>query len=192
MVNSLDIEKLKRTPLGDNEISSYLDGQVKILKYNEIPLYSNIPALLSPWNSVVILLETQQDFGHWICLKKTGDVISFFDSYGDFPDDQKKFVNSKFLKDSGQKYNIICKMLDEASYYCTIEFSDRRLQNMDDLSIATCGLWMLLGHRWCVVAVVVVLILVLRVLPGRRRGRRFSYSSRPRGRKLRFGKRRRW
>ena len=43
-----------------------------------------------------------------------------------------------------------------------------------------------------VVAVVVVLILVLRVLPGRRRGRRFSYSSRPRGRKLRFGKRRRW
>ena len=141
MANSLDIEKLKRTPLGDNEISNYLDGQVKILKYNEIPLYSNIPALLSPWNSVVILLETQQDFGHWICLKKTGDVISFFDSYGDFPDDQKKFVNSKFLKDSGQKYNIICKMLDEASYYCTIEFSDRRLQNMDDLSIATCGLW---------------------------------------------------
>ena len=32
-------------------------------------------------------------------------------------------------------------MLDEASYKYTIEFSDRRLQDMDDLSIATCGHW---------------------------------------------------
>lgn len=136
-----DLETLKRTPLGDNDISNYLDGKTKIVKYNEIPNYKNILELLSPFNNVVILLETQQDFGHWICIKRTGKMISFFDSYGDFPDQQKNFVNSKFLKDSGQKYNIVCKMLDEASYKYTIEFSDRRLQNMDDLSIATCGCW---------------------------------------------------
>lgn len=137
----MDYEKLKRTPLGDHEVSAYLNGNVKILKYNEIPNYRNIEELLKPYDAVVILLETKFDFGHWICLKKTGDVISFFDSYGDFPDQQKKFVNTKFLRDSGQKFNIICKMLDEASYKYVIEFSDRCLQNMDDLSIATCGLW---------------------------------------------------
>ena len=137
----VDYEKLKRQPLGDHEISAYLNGNVKILKYNEITDYTNIEDLLNPYGAVVILLETKHDFGHWICIKMTGNVISFFDSYGDFPDQQKKFVNTKFLKDSGQKFNIICKMLDDASYKYTIEFSDRRLQNMDDLSIATCGLW---------------------------------------------------
>ena len=137
----VDYEKLKRRPLGDHEISAYLNGNVKILKYNEITDYKNIEDLLNPYGAVVILLETKHDFGHWICIKMTGNVISFFDSYGDFPDQQKKFVNTKFLKDSGQKFNIICKMLDDASYKYTIEFSDWRLQNMDDLSIATCGLW---------------------------------------------------
>lgn len=134
-------ENLKRTALGDHEITNYLGGRTKVLKYNEIPQYSSLEQLLHPYNNVVILLETKHDFGHWICIKRTGDVISFFDSYGDFPDQQKKFVNSNFLKDSGQKFNIICKMLDEASYKYTIEFSDRRLQNMDDLTISTCGHW---------------------------------------------------
>ena len=84
-----DLETLKRTPLGDNDISNYLDGKTKIVKYNEIPNYKNILELLSPFNNVVILLETQQDFGHWICIKRIGNMISFFDSYGDFPDQQK-------------------------------------------------------------------------------------------------------
>lgn len=137
----LDYERLKRTPLGDFEIQTYLEGKTKVLKYNEIPQYNNLEQLLYPHGNCVILLETKTDFGHWICIKRTGDVISFFDSYGDFPDQQKKFVNTKFLRDSGQKFNIICKMLDEASYKYTIEFSERRLQNMNDLSIATCGLW---------------------------------------------------
>ncbi len=137
----VDYEKLKRTPLGDHEISSYLNGRTQVIKYNEIPKYKNIEEFLGPYGNAVILLETKRDFGHWICLKITGNVISFFDSYGDFPDQQKNFVNAKFLKDSGQKFNIICKMLDDASYKYTIEFSDRRLQNMDDLSIATCGHW---------------------------------------------------
>lgn len=136
-----NIEQLKRTPLGDQEISAYLNGKTQVIKYNEIPKYKTIEEFLGPYGNAVILLETKRNFGHWICIKKTGDVISFFDSYGDFPDQQKKFVNTKFLKDSGQKFNIICKMLDEASYRYTIEFSDRRLQNLDDLSIATCGQW---------------------------------------------------
>lgn len=137
----VDYETLKRTPLADDDISAYLNGRTQVIKYNEIPKYQSIDEFLGPYNNAIMLLETKLNFGHWICLKRTGNVISFFDSYGDFPDEQKKFVNSKFLKDSGQKYNIICEMLDKASYKYTIEFSDRRLQNMDDTSISTCGHW---------------------------------------------------
>lgn len=137
----LDYETLKRTPLGDHEISAFLEGMTQVIKYNEIPKYKTIEDFLGPYGNAVILLETTFNFGHWICVKITGNVVSFFDSYGDFPDQQKKFVNTKFLKDSGQNFNIICKMLDEASYKYTIEFSDRRLQNLDDTSISTCGHW---------------------------------------------------
>lgn len=134
-------EELKKTPLGDLEISAYLNGRTKILKYNEIMNYKNIEELLAPHGNVIILLETKQNFGHWICLKMTGNVISFFDSYGNFPDDQKQFVNKKYLKSSGQNFDIILKMLDDASYKYTIEFSDRMLQDMGNLDIATCGAW---------------------------------------------------
>ena len=38
----LDIERLKRTPLGDQEISAYLNGRTQVIKYNEIPKYKTI------------------------------------------------------------------------------------------------------------------------------------------------------
>lgn len=136
----VDIEVLKHQSLGDNDIINFLGGRTKVLKYNEINSYADISSLLHPYGNVVILLETHQDFGHWICIKQIGRVISFFDSYGDFPDKQKHYVNEKFLKESGQGFNIICKMLDEASHQNVIEFNDRRLQRMDG-GIATCGHW---------------------------------------------------
>ena len=78
----VDYEKLKRTPLGDHEISSYLNGRTQVIKYNEIPKYKNIEEFLGPYGNAVILLETKRDFGHWICLKITGNVISFLTPMG--------------------------------------------------------------------------------------------------------------
>ena len=62
------------------------------------------------------------------------NVVSFFDSYGDFPDDQKQFVNNEFLVRSGLAFNYICRLLHKASFKYTVEFSHstiyRRRTNM--------------------------------------------------------------
>ena len=136
-----NIEDLVHVPLSDTDIQSYLGGKTIVLKYNELTQYPDIDALLRPYGNAVILLEVKESFGHWVCLKKTGEVISFFDSYGGFPDTQKKYVSRRFLAESGQKYNKICELLDQASYQYTIEFSDYSLQNINDHSLATCGHW---------------------------------------------------
>ena len=55
----VDYEKLKRRPLGDHEISTYLNGNIKILKYNGITDYKNIEDLLNPYGAVVIFAGDQ-------------------------------------------------------------------------------------------------------------------------------------
>ena len=38
-------------------------------------------------------------------------MVSFFDSYGGFPDNQKHHINEDFLAQSGQKYNKLALLL---------------------------------------------------------------------------------
>ena len=54
----LDIERLKRLPLGDQEISAYLNGRTQVIKYNEIPEYKTLEEFLGPYGNAVILLQT--------------------------------------------------------------------------------------------------------------------------------------
>ena len=133
--------QLKYKPLSDKEIVDLLDGQTVVRKYNELDQFDTIDDLIAPYGNCVILRVTAQNYGHWICSKKTGNMISFFDSYGGFPDNQKHYVNEDFLKRSGQKYNKICELLHKASFNYLVEFSNRKLQDIKKPKIATCGYW---------------------------------------------------
>lgn len=139
----IDVKELKRlanSPMSNTDIIKRLGGRTKILMYDEFNKYDDLEKLLEPWDNLVFLLRTEEDFGHWMCIKKSWDRISFFDSYGDFPDVQKKYVNQKFLEKSEQKYNKLCELLYNASFKYTIEFSQYKLQKKDN-KIATCGQW---------------------------------------------------
>lgn len=166
-MNKNELNILKCTPLSEKDIEKRLKGRTKVLKYNEMGAYKNINQLLHPYNNCVILLETEPEFGHWICLKKTENVrihcakrchncqlckfgndnpvtmISFFDSYGGFPDNQKHYIEEDFLQKSGQKNNKISQLLYDASFLpnTLIEFSHKKLQNIKNHNLATCGHW---------------------------------------------------
>ena len=79
---------------------------------------------------------------HWICiiryLKNNIPTLEFFDSYGFFPDDEKKLINKDFLRSTNQRYNKIAELLLEASNRYTIEFNDYKLQKKSS-DLATCG-----------------------------------------------------
>lgn len=139
-VNVKEIKKLKNNPMSNTDIIKRLGGRTKILMYDEFNKYTDLEDVLKPWDNVVFLLRTEEDFGHWMCIKKLWDRISFFDSYGDFPDVQKKYVKCKFLEKSKQKYNKLCELLYNASFKYTIEYSEYVYQKKSN-DIATCGQW---------------------------------------------------
>ena len=132
--------ELTRQPLSDADILKRLHGKTKVLVYSDFQEYDDLDSLLAPYGNVVFLLKMMPNYGHWMCIKKTGDRISFFDSYGEFPDKQKKHVPKGFLKESGQSYNKLCELLLKASYKYTIEFSEYKYQKKDGKT-ATCGQW---------------------------------------------------
>jgi len=65
-------------------------------------------------------------------------VLEFFDSYGFFPDSEKKYIGELFLLASDQKKNTLARLLYDASYKYVVEYNNYRLQNRSGL-IATCG-----------------------------------------------------
>ena len=69
--------QLKYKPLSDQEIVGLLDGQTTVRKYNELGNFNTIDELIAPYGNCVILLETAQNYGHWICIKRTGNIVSF-------------------------------------------------------------------------------------------------------------------
>ena len=135
-----EIKRLLNNPMSNVEIIKRLGGRTKILMYDEFSKFDDLESVLRPWGNVVFLLRTEEDFGHWMCIKRSFNRISFFDSYGDFPDVQKKYVKTKFLEQSEQKYNKLCELLYDASFNFTIEFSEYKLQKKSN-DIATCGQW---------------------------------------------------
>lgn len=140
---SSEIKTLKaylNKPMSNTEIMKRLGGRTKILMYDQLNDYEDIDAVLEPYGNCVILLRTENNFGHWICLKRLCERICFFDSYGEFPDKQKQYVNKKFIVKSNQKYNKLCELLYKASFKYLIEFSQYKLQRMSD-DVSTCGQW---------------------------------------------------
>jgi hypothetical protein len=139
----MDLEIAKATPLSDLDIMKKLNGQTNIVMYSELKNVRNIEQILKD-NSVVILYETGPKIGHWVCLiryfntKRKQWTIEFFDSYGIFPDEEKKQMNQEYLKESGTEYNKIAKLLVDASDRYVIEFNNYRLQKKSK-GISTCG-----------------------------------------------------
>ena len=137
----MDLDELKRIPLSDIDIYNRLKGRTNIVLYRDLVRYNKIDDLLVD-NSAVILYERQPRNGHWVCIiryhRNNKPTIEFFDSYGIFPDEEKKFIGKLFLNKSGQQKNKIAQLLYEASYRYVIEYNDYRLQVRRG-SIATCG-----------------------------------------------------
>ena len=80
--------------MSDDDIEEQLPN-VQIIKYNQLDNYHSIDNLLSNQNMTVILVETQINSGHWMCVLKYNNIVEVFDSYGLPIDDGLKYVNLK-------------------------------------------------------------------------------------------------
>lgn len=77
--------------LSGKDIHRITDGKCNIIEYEQLKNYNNINDVMGTNRAVIILYETKQNFGHWVCLFSNGNNnLEFFDSYGLSMDEELK------------------------------------------------------------------------------------------------------
>lgn len=153
-----ELDSIIQKPINGVEIKRWFKYRKEpiILMYDQLARYPNIDMLLCENDAAFILLKSTMSWGHWMCIKRVMDpetgepihrtpedrgIISFFDSYGKFPDSQKTRLGIKFLAVSGQSEDHILRLFRDAirkGY--SLEYSEYPLQ-LSHPQVATCGRW---------------------------------------------------
>lgn len=144
---SIDLNEVKNRlghSLSDADLRAYLGDDIDkhIIKYSELNNYNSIEELLPNNRSFkIILIETEYNKGHWVCVmrykdKKDIDTIEFFNSYGNKPLTELNFVKSctNFLL--GQHSDLLKRLLDKSNK--RIIYNKKRFQKYSN-KINTCG-----------------------------------------------------
>lgn len=138
------VNELKDVALSDSDIKDMMKEQLisnfNVIPYPEIKNYKNIDDLLGPENLCFILYMWKPNYGHWCLLQRSGDLIEFFDPYGDFPDSQLERVPEPFRTESGQSEKMLTKLL--LNYDGELSYNEHKFQHSKE-DIKTCGRWTL-------------------------------------------------
>lgn len=100
--------------------------------------YSALKRLTMP---MILLYETEPNYGHWVCILETPQGIEHFDSYGIVPDGELKWVPEWLKSSTGQDVKKLLSLLYHSNQ--KINYNTHKLQSSDS---ATCG-------RWCVLRI---------------------------------------
>jgi len=133
------------TSLTDGDIARYYgDGaESKILKYSELANYRHIDELLPKERDFrVILVEHENNQGHWCCIMKYNKTIEWFNPYGVRPDGQKNLLGKIRNQMLGQAEDYMTNLMKSSKGYKLI-YNKARLQKLRQ-GINTCGRWIIL------------------------------------------------
>ena len=122
--------------LSNKDIFKILKGKGNLVVYPDLIKYKNIDEVLGNDDMCILLFEARKNYGHWCCLWKIDNTVSFFNPYGGFPDDSLKFIPEHFAKISNQNYPYLSILLDESPYQLT--YNERKYQKHGK-DIKTCG-----------------------------------------------------
>jgi len=118
----------------------------RILRYSQLADYDSIQALLPlEKDYVIILYETKRNSGHWMCLIRNEKILTFFDSYGYFPDEELSFITRLQNKLLGQDKPYIRRLMKTGvDAGMKAMYSHTKYQS-DSPQVATCGRWVILA-----------------------------------------------
>ncbi len=131
------IKGLEEFAFSGEDIMKICEGKTKILRYPELYKYKDINSMFKPYNTVVLLYETEPGYGHWVCMiKHKNNTVEFYDPYGLAVDLQLNWIKEPFKTKNKSSYPILSKMLLESPY--KIVYNSAQLQKYNN-DTATCG-----------------------------------------------------
>jgi hypothetical protein len=132
------MNKLLEKSLSSEDILQYLNHETSLIPYDYLAKYNNIYEALGPYERVVILYMTKENYGHWCCVWLDKRGICFFDSYGGSPDSQLMHIPEYFRYESGQARPLLTALMYDSGM--NVNYSDYELQRMEE-GVNTCGRW---------------------------------------------------
>jgi hypothetical protein len=139
---SQSIDDIKAYALSNDDINAILEPDTKIFTYPQFGDMESIESAFDRLGRCVFLFLTQSEtVGHWLCMFARDDgSIEYFDSYGEKPEAQRKWIGEEKLEELGEAEPYLFNLLKESNkkvYYNTYPYQT------DRNDINTCG-------RWCV------------------------------------------
>lgn len=125
------IKKAEDIDLSADDINRINNNNSNIIVYHNLSNYHNFRSMFGGKDCVILLYETKQNFGHWVCILEFPSYYEFFDSYGFQPDTELKYA----LYDNVAYLTELMKTADKP-----IKTNSTRLQTFAD-DINTCGRW---------------------------------------------------
>jgi hypothetical protein len=123
--------------LSDANMFNLLDGKANIVLYPNLLNYKDIDELLGPYGMCVLLFMATKNYGHWVGIfKHNNHTVSFFNSYGGYPDDSLKYIPYHFAKVNNEDVPYLSILLDKSPYDLT--YNEYKYQKRDS-NIRTCG-----------------------------------------------------
>lgn len=134
--------------LTDKDVLRYTGGRCRICTYPELKSFTSIQQLLGAHNACVILFMTEPNYGHWCTVFLRGDLIEFFNPYGNckatgggFPDDGLDLIDHRYRESSGQAVPVLSLLMLKSPY--KLSYNEHQFQALAP-GVKTCG-------RHCVV-----------------------------------------
>jgi|SRR5580698_7220132 hypothetical protein len=103
-----------KQPLSEKEILQLVEGKARVVTHPEIKSYKIIERLLGKHEACIILyvthiLEDGSVYGHWCCVFRAPwaqKTISFFDPYGNPPDNAISHMGNEAIEEYGQEKDL--------------------------------------------------------------------------------------
>lgn len=110
-------------PTNDKYLLSKIN--TNIINYPDLKYFKNIDDILKNNSAIIFYHGNDPQIGHWTCIKKTDNTISYFDSYGRNVD-PKVYLNGEFP--------YLSNLLLKCPY--NLNYNENNYQNS---KYATCG-----------------------------------------------------
>jgi hypothetical protein len=135
----MDLAQIKGYALSNDDIQTILEPDTKIITYPQFANMRHIDEAFDPLGRCIFLfLTTGPTTGHWLTMFKRGDSIHYWDSYGERPEAQRKWIEPDMLEELGQGEPYLANLLKESGYKV---YSSTYPYQSDRSDVATCGRW---------------------------------------------------
>ena len=99
-----NIQRIIKKPLSDADLKHILGDDLNIVKYADLSKESSLESLLPRTTDYcIILIEEEQDSGHWVALMRYDNTVEFFDPYGKKWDTELAWISPEKRDSSWEK-----------------------------------------------------------------------------------------